>query len=171
MKKIILIMLCLILTMTGTASAEPETESPDPNVPVIEEYNFRQTQKEIRDLLGNPDDEPDKKLKNIHTDEFFDMEYLGVLGHLSFTYIDDKLHRIMWYSPDITEEECNHIVEIASAYYDEKYGTDPEVKQSAVGGILDIYQWTDSFNNWIFSVELYRDHDQPRIVISKAKEE
>lgn len=167
MKRIVVMILFLIMAMTGIVYAESETETPDP---IIEQYNFSQTQEEIRELLGNPDDSPKQMLDNFRLDEYFDIEYSGISGHLGFTYVDGLLDIIAWESPeDLTEADCDKLLAEISAYYDQEYGTESEVKESIIGDRMDTYRWKDEFNKRKIEICVFRDEDHLQVGISKSK--
>ena len=148
MKKLIVltIVACLLLPIGTIAYAEPSSEAESQDAPPIEEYAFNMTQDDIRDLLGVPHEEKENKV-GIKSDEYFDVDYLDISGHLVFSYKDGKVDYVGWISPEIDESDIQKIAEAVEKFYDERYGTEEEVKYKDLSDdMFKAYSWADDFN-------------------------
>lgn len=169
MKKaiIIIMMLLMILSLAPAIYADQEK---DDSVPPIEDYAFNMTQEAIRDLLGVPHEEKESKV-GTKSDEYFDIEYLGISGHLAFSYKDDKVNYVGWISPEISDQDIQKITDTVIEYYDEKYGTDEDVKSADMSDdMLKISLWSDDFNKRDTGLYIYNFDGKKHVEINFSKQ-
>ena len=152
MKKLILLMLCMVLAIAPAIYAGQETtdaDQEDPTIPPMESYKYSMSRDDIRDLLGLPDEHEDDQ------DTFYDFEYMDVLGHLIIRYEDDQVDAVIWESPELKDAELDAIVNAMTVYYDDKIGTDEEVKYELTFDDHFSIIWTDKFDKTEYEIDAF----------------
>ena len=176
MKKtlVIIMMLTMILSLAPVTYAEPATtvtDQEDQTIPPTDGYKFGMTKDDIHNMLGLPDDKGDSKI--LDEDVYYDVDYFGFAGHLTFIYDDNQVRSIYWVSPReiMTDEQIQAVTDAVETYYDEKVGTAEDQKMIMenpdVG--ITIYSWSDEFNKTDYSFQITKVDEKTSMSISKGK--
>ena len=168
MKKLIVLLFVCLLMITPIYVYADETEMPtkqeEKEILPTEMYDFNMSQAQIREKLGLPHDEKD------NMDIYYQVEYLGVDGHMMFWYTDGKVSGVYWTaSPTKTmTEDYTAVKDAIIEYCDEKYG-DPIDVGDPEGAILESYNWEDEFNKRIISLYIRKVDGEISIEYSFSK--
>lgn len=168
MKKLIVLIMaaCLILPIWSVTYAEPATVTQeDETIPPVEGYKFSMTPNDVHDLLGLPDE------KNDRFDTYYDVNYFDISGHLGFYYQDGQVDSVAWESPAKKDKDEN-FAEIESAvvsYYDQKIGTDKDVKYKDISAEMSMIIWNDEFNKTEYLFVIQQDETGTKVSIGRQR--
>lgn len=151
MKKLITIFSTVLFIFVSTCTiaysnpntaplTEPDQEE---NVPPIIGYEFNMTKQDVHDLLGKPYEEEITRYGE--QDTYQHVEYLGIDGHLLFSYEDGKVNSVGWESPaeEYSEKERNEFIDTVTQYFNNEYD---EADIQEWGSDVTVYSWADDFN-------------------------
>lgn len=173
MKKLLIltIVACLLFSIRTITYAEPEvvTQEADKTIPPIEGYKYSMTLEDVHDLLGLPDDRGDNN--GIPCETYYDVEYFGLAGHLTFQYKDNQIFRVGWTSPkvEMSDEQIDNITNTIVQYYDNKIDPEDEYRNYRKDDVQIMYTCVDAFNKTDYMMQITTIDGKTQIGIIFAK--
>ena len=168
MKKLI-VLLFVGMLMIAQISVYADEIDEKSKIPPVEGFKFSMAIEDIHNLLGLPDDKEEKYGYQYET--YYDIEYFNILGHLIFSYEDEQIHGVYWESPAQKDmnQNCIDLIDSVQTYYDNKVGTDENIKSETTNENENITVWINDFDKIEYSLIIEQNDAEVKIEIGFNK--